>query len=1233
MPTAHSPKPAGWIVRLAGVCWERKKLSLIVIFASVSTILLAALTPLLTRQAVNDALAGDTTRLPWLACGLLFIALFDFIGNYVRRGYAGELSLWVQHTLRGRAFDSIQQLDGAGQDALRTGQVISRTNSDLQQMHVLLQMSPVPLAVLTYYIAGLAVMLWMSPPMTLIVVVVLAGLAFTALSARRRVFAQTGQASDRLANLTEHMREVLTQIAIVKSCVAELGEMKWLDRQSRKMVRVRIGSAIAQAMPGATMLALPVLGQIVLLGFGGWSVMAGRIDLGTFVAFAGFLAMLTGPTRVFASFLVIAQRTQASVERVFTLIDTRPQMQDGVEQVAGKVTGLELESVGFNYGNGADVLNEVSFSISAGETVAIVGASGSGKSTLLMLLARFYDTTRGKLWLKTDQGRQNIAELRLDALRRAVGVVFEDTFLFAGTVAENIAYGHPQATEEDIRRAADAAGATGFISALPKGFKTPLAERATNLSGGQRQRLALARALLTAPGLLILDDTTSAVDAGTEAEINAALSGYADDEHMLMVIARRRSTLQLASKIVVLEEGRVADIGTQAELEARSPAFRSLMSGSGEFLEGSARSTAVLWPESEVSEAATADENAEGTANAREGFRERMTRVPERAVKMAQEGKGKRVASLVRPVMWMFIAAALLIAIDSAASVGVLVLLQRGIDLGVAGGNLTLIGICAACALLLVAIGWCCYSLQTIISSRAAETVQHTVRLRSFGHLLRLALPYHEQQADTRLTRMTVDVDALARFLQNGLAGTATSLITMGAIAVAMFWLDPVLALVALGAVPVVIIATLIYRRLSSPAYAQARLEIGKVNSTLQEKVSGLRTVQSHGQQDAEAAKLRKLSDRFRATRVRAQKYLAVYFPFLTFCTEASYAAVLLVGASRVAEGQLTAGVLAAFFLLLGQFYGPVQQLSGIVDSYQQASASGRHIDELLATEGAEQVQPSAPSSVVPLHGDLTLDQVTFHYPGSNEKALDKLNLSIPAGSVVAVVGASGAGKSTMVKLIAGLYVPSAGQIRVGGRSVNEMPLADYRSQVGLVEQDVALFSGDIAENIRYARPESTDREVENAARQAGLLATVRALPQGFRTPVSHGGAGLSAGQRQLIALARAHLANAHVLLLDEATARLDRASEEALMTSLADGARQHGRTALVVAHRLTTACRCDRIAVMAAGRVVEYGSHAELLAVDGLYARLWHESTGKAQGSRTAAAQTIEEGIEEVLS
>ncbi|MEX8924844.1 salmochelin/enterobactin export ABC transporter IroC, partial [Salmonella enterica] len=589
-----------------------------------------------------------------------------------RRGYAGELSLWVQHTLRSRAFDSIQKLDGAGQDALRTGQVISRTNSDLQQVHTLLQMCPVPLAVLTYYVAGIAVMLWMSPSMTLIVICVLAALAITALRARRRVFAQTGLASDRLAHMTEHMREVLEQISVVKSCVAELRETRWLDGQSRQMVRVRIGAAISQAMPGATMLALPVIGQIVLLCYGGWSVMNGRIDLGTFVAFASFLAMLTGPTRVLASFLVIAQRTQASVERVFALIDTRSRMEDGTESVEGQIIGLDVEKMSFHYDNGNRILNEISFSIHAGETVAVVGASGSGKSTLLMLLARFYDPTSGGVWLNTTTGQQNIRDLKLTALRRRVGVVFEDAFLFAGTVAENIAYGHPQATQDDIRRAADAAGASGFINALPQGFNTRLTERGSNLSGGQRQRIALARALITAPELLILDDTTSAVDAGTEAEINTALGRYADNEHMLLVIARRRSTLQLADRIVVLDKGRVVDIGTQAELDARCPTFRSLMSGEGDFLALAPAEQRTLWP---TTQAVKSDDAHERQTPAGKGFVDQMTRVPERAVQMALAGHGRQVSSLLTPVAWMFVIAALLIALDSAAGVGVLVLL------------------------------------------------------------------------------------------------------------------------------------------------------------------------------------------------------------------------------------------------------------------------------------------------------------------------------------------------------------------------------------------------------------------------------------------------------------------------------------------------------------------------------------------------------------------------------
>ncbi|MBZ4754041.1 salmochelin/enterobactin export ABC transporter IroC, partial [Salmonella enterica subsp. enterica serovar Typhimurium] len=348
--------------------------------------------------------------------------------------------------------------------------------------------------------------------------------------------------------------------------------------------------------------------------------------------------------------------------------------------------------------------------------------------------------------------------------------------------------------------------------------------------------------------------------------------------------------------------------------------------------------------------------------------------------------------------------------------------------------------------------------------------------------------------------------------------------------------------------------------------------------------------------------------------RVRAQKYLAVYFPFLTFCTEAAYAAVLLIGASRVAGGEMTPGILAAFFLLLGQFYGPVQQLSGIVDSWQQATASGKHINALLATEETENIEPS---SITPGTGALRLEALTFLYPEKTQPVLDNLSLIIPPGTVVAVVGRSGAGKSTLIKLLAGLYSPGSGQIRVGERLIDAASLSDYRRQTGLVTQDVALFSGDIAENIRYPRPDSSDTEVESAARRAGLFETVQHLPLGFRTPVNNGGTDLSAGQRQLIALARAHLAQAHILLLDEATARIDRSAEERLMTSLTRVTHTEKRIALIVAHRLTTARRCDVIVVIDKGCIAEYGSHEQLIAAHGLYARLWRNSIGQTRDTQ----------------
>lgn len=1172
-----------WLARLVRVCWERPRLCIVILVSSIFTIALAAAAPVVTRSAVNDAVAGHLGRLGWMAALLVTIAAIDFAGNYIRRNVAGQLSLWVQHTLRGRVFDSIQRLDGRGQDALRTGEVVSRTNSDLQQLHTMLQMCPVPLSVLTYYMVATGVMLWLSPALTVIVLLVLAGIGLTAWRARTRVFAASARVSDDLAELTERVRGVVTQVDVVKSFAAEQREIDWLEGRARRLYGRRVAAARAQARPGTTLLAMPLLGQVAVLTLGGWAVLEGRIDLGTFVAFAAFLAMLTGPTRVLASFIVIAQRTKPSVERVFGLIDAEPTIEDGTDDVPTGRARLEFDRVTFGYDPERPILDDVSFSITAGETVAVVGASGSGKSTLSLLLPRFYAPDSGSITL-TDQ-RRDIADLRLASLRREVGVVFEDTFLFAGTIADNVSYGHPDASREEIVAAAEAAGASGFIGALAEAYETRIGDGATDLSGGQRQRLALARALLTRPTVLVVDDATSALDATTEAEVNQALRGYAGGDRILVTIARRRSTLELADRIIVLDRGRVADTGTYDELIARSTAFRDLLGGAGDSLEVDDD----LWPTSP--EPATAYEDDEDEP------------LPPAAVEAVRSQSGRRVTDLVRPVALLFGLALGLIALDAAATIAVPVVLQRGIDDGVLSDSVIAVLIAAGVALALIAVSWTAYLFQTIVSTRAAEAVQYAIRVRSLDQLLRLPLRHHEQHGGDSLTRLTVDVDALARFLQAGLANGVMSLLTIAGITIAMAVLDLRLALVALASMPLILIATLFYRRFSSQAYAQARHEIGKVNRSLQEKVSGLRVTQAHGRQEQESRDFSDLSEQHRRARSRAQRLVALYFPFVTFCAEAAYAVVLFAGAHLVADESVTPGVLTAFLLLVGQLYGPIQQLSNIIDSYQQATVSTRRIDELLSETQTEELDTGAEAAV--LRGDLDLSHVTFRYAPEAPAALDRLTLTVPAGTTTAVVGTSGAGKSTLVKVLAGLYSPDAGQVRVGEADLGDLPPTSRRRRVGVVAQDVTLFDTDVAENIRYAAPDAPDEQVEEAARATGARPAIATLPAGFRTQVTGGGKSLSAGQRQLIALARAELADPDLLVLDEATARLDPQAEESVLDALI---RRH-RTAVIVAHRLTTAARCDQIVVMEAGRVVESGSHRELLQADTIYARMWRDA------------------------
>ncbi|MGA9761929.1 MAG: ABC transporter ATP-binding protein [Gaiellaceae bacterium] len=531
-------------------------------------------------------------------------------------------------------------------------------------------------------------------------------------------------------------------------------------------------------------------------------------------------------------------------------------------------------------------------------------------------------------------------------------------------------------------------------------------------------------------------------------------------------------------------------------------------------------------------------------------------------------------------------------------------LAKYAIDQGIAKGNarilVEIVAIFAAAGL----INWVTSYAQTYFTGWVGERVLADLRRTLFKHLQRLPLGFYERnRTGVIVSRMTNDIEALDELVTDGFTTLVQASLTLTGSAALLFVLDWRLALATLTVVPAMLVATAIFRVYSARAYLAVRERIGHVSGTLAEDIGGMRVVQAYTRERERERNFARVNEHYREANQQTVIYNGLYFPFVDALSGAASVIVLGYGGWLVFHGQTTIGTLVAFFGYLSNFFDPIQQLSQLFSTFISATAALDKIMGVLETE-PDIVDAPAAAELTQVRGRVHFQDVRFRYRDDLPEVMHGLELDVPAGTTVALVGHTGAGKSTIAKLLARFYDPTAGRITLDGVDLKDLKQRSLRSKLGIVPQEGFLFAGTVRDNIAFARPDASEEEIEAAARAVGALEFIHGLEQGFETQLGERGARLSVGQRQLIAFARALLADPRILILDEATSSVDisteRTIEQALSVLLAD------RTAFVIAHRLSTIRSADLIVVLEHGRVVEQGKHDELLARRGFYTSLY---------------------------
>ncbi|HEV2282729.1 MAG TPA: thiol reductant ABC exporter subunit CydC [bacterium] len=1150
--------------------------------------LLAWMLALVFRSAPAGALAAPALA---VAGAVVLRGLLEHARTVIAHGTAVR----IQEDLRARLYDKIAELGPAWFAGERTGGVALSVVDGVEQLQTFFgqYLPQLLISALTPLVIFVFIAWWDVRVAAVMLGFALLGLVLPSAFHRWSHSAARAQQVSARAFSAEFL-DALQGLATLKAFGQSAAYGRMLAERARLLARTITRVLFTNLITrGITDIAVTA-GAAAALALGAYRVSHGLMSLPALLVILMAGTEIFRPLRDLRTVMHQGLTGQAAALGITNLLAAVPPLPAGEDaRPAALEPTIDFEEVGFAYPGGRrPALSGLSFRVAAGERIGVVGMSGAGKSSIARLLLRLYDPQAGAVRI----GGRDLREIDPEVVRAHIAVVQQDTYLFHGTIEENLRLGGPDAGAAELEAAARAANAHEFIQALPDGYATRIGERGAKLSGGQRQRLAIARALLRNAPILILDEALSSVDAENEAVIQEALDRLMAGRTTL-ILAHRLSSVVGADRIIVVEGGRVVATGSHVALMRQDGPYRRLMGAQAR------ERDAVIGPAPARAEETPAVPDLLG-APAGDGE-------PADAILRADRlGLTRTLAAMmgfVEPLRGRLTLTVLLAFARTVAYVGV----------GIAGALIVaavrrhapyaayLIAL-AVVAPLAGVLHW----LESLLAHDMAYRLLADMRIALFRKLDALAPAYLLRRRSGDLVGLaTQDVETVEYFFAHTVAPVAVAVVIPAA----------VLAILATTAPPAAVaLAPLLLYALWAPLFARRRIDrigaqvregLGRLTAHVTDTIQGLSELVAFQAVDRRRADFLGVVRAYHGVRLRFLRDLSWQTAQLEIVTGFGGLAVALIGGLVASRGGLDRGILPLLTLLAVAAFLPIAEITYVGRQLADTFASTRrleavHAEPVAVTDGAG--TPDAPAA-----GGATVrfDQVSFAYPGAHRAALASISLEIPAGATVALVGPSGAGKTTVANLLLRFWDPQDGSIALDGYDLRAYALDHLRRRIALVAESTYLFNDTLRANVRLARPDADERDIRLAIERAALGEFVASLPEGLDTRVGERGMQLSGGQRQRVAIARAFLKNAPVLILDEATSHLDAVSEMLVRDAL--GELMHGRTTIVIAHRLSTVRAADLIAVLDRGRLVETGTHAALLARGGLYAALVNRQLG----------------------